>query len=98
MYQRIIYPDSDLHGTRKTRAQPLVCIVMRTTSRSVPGERVKRDRCYWLFATPDFKNQGINMLNYERHLIVVTVICLVIIAVAIVAIVMGVPLPFIGKD
>ena len=36
------------------------------------------------------------MLNYERHLIVVTVICLVIIVVAIVAIVMGVPLPFIG--
>jgi hypothetical protein len=37
------------------------------------------------------------MLNYERHLIVVTVICLVIIAVAIVAIIMDVPLPFIGK-
>jgi hypothetical protein len=37
------------------------------------------------------------MLNYERHLLVVTVICLVIIAVAIVAVVLGVPLPFVGK-
>jgi hypothetical protein len=38
------------------------------------------------------------MLNYERHLIVVTVICLVIIAVAIVAVVLEVPLPFTSKD
>jgi hypothetical protein len=38
------------------------------------------------------------MLNYERHLVVVTVIALVIIAVAIVAIVLEVPLPFIGKQ
>jgi hypothetical protein len=37
------------------------------------------------------------MLNYERHLIVVTVIALVIIAVAIVAIILEVPLPFVGK-
>jgi hypothetical protein len=37
------------------------------------------------------------MLNYERHLLVVTVICLVIIAVAIVAVVLGVPLPFTDK-
>ena len=38
------------------------------------------------------------MLNYERHLVVVTVIALVIIAVAIVAIILEVPLPFIGKS
>lgn len=38
------------------------------------------------------------MLNYERHLVVVTVIALVIIAVAVVAIILEVPLPFIGKD
>jgi hypothetical protein len=38
------------------------------------------------------------MLNYERHLVIVTVICLVIIAVAIVAVILEVPLPFIGKD
>jgi hypothetical protein len=38
------------------------------------------------------------MLNYERHLLVVTVICLVIIAVAIVAVILEVPLPFIGKE
>jgi len=37
------------------------------------------------------------MLNYERHLLVVTVICLVIIAVAVVAVVLGVKLPFIGE-
>jgi hypothetical protein len=37
------------------------------------------------------------MLNYERHLLVVTVICLVIIAVAVVAVVLGVQLPFIGE-
>ena len=37
------------------------------------------------------------MLNYERHLVVVTAICLVIIAVAIVAIILEVPLPFISK-
>jgi len=49
------------------------------------------------FCNDGFQNQGITMLNYERHLIVVTVICLVIIAVAIVAIVMDVPLPFIGR-
>jgi hypothetical protein len=38
------------------------------------------------------------MLNYERHLVVVTVICLVIIAVAVTAVILEVPLPFIGKD
>ncbi len=38
------------------------------------------------------------MLNYERHLVVVTIIALVIIAVAIVAIILEVPLPFIGKQ
>jgi hypothetical protein len=38
------------------------------------------------------------MLNYERHLVVVTVIALVIIAVAVVAIILEVPLPFISKD
>ena len=38
------------------------------------------------------------MLNYERHLVVVTVICLVIIAVAVVAVILEVPLPFVGKD
>jgi len=38
------------------------------------------------------------MLNYERHLVVVTVICLVIIAIAVVAVILEVPLPFIGKD
>ena len=37
------------------------------------------------------------MLKYERHLVVVTVICLVIIAVAIVAVILEVPLPIIGK-
>jgi len=42
--------------------------------------------------------QGIKMLNYERHLLVVTIICLVIIAVAVAAVVLGVPLPFIGKS
>jgi hypothetical protein len=38
------------------------------------------------------------MLNYERHLVIVTVICLVIIAVAIVAVILEVPLPFVGRD
>jgi len=38
------------------------------------------------------------MLNYERHLLVVTVIALVIIVVAIVAIILEVPLPFSGKS
>jgi hypothetical protein len=38
------------------------------------------------------------MLNYERHLLVVTVICLVIIAIAVAAVVLEVPLPFISKD
>jgi len=38
------------------------------------------------------------MLKYERHLLVMTVIALVIIAVAIVAIILEVPLPFIGKS
>jgi hypothetical protein len=38
------------------------------------------------------------MLNYERHLLIVTVIALVIIAVAIVAVILEVPLPFIGKE
>ena len=45
----------------------------------------------------EFQTQGINMLNYERHLIVVTVICLVIIAVAVVAVILEVPLPLIGE-
>ena len=38
------------------------------------------------------------MLNYERHLVVVTIICLVIIAVAVVAVILEVPLPFSAKD
>ena len=38
------------------------------------------------------------MLNYERHLLIVTVIALVIIAVAIVAVILEVPLPFISKE
>jgi hypothetical protein len=38
------------------------------------------------------------MLNYERHLVVVTIVCLVIIAVAVAAVILEVPLPFIGKD
>jgi len=37
------------------------------------------------------------MLKYERHLVVVTIICLVIIAVAVAAVILEVPLPFIGK-
>lgn len=37
------------------------------------------------------------MLKYERHLLVVTVIALIIIAVSIVAIILELPLPFIGK-
>ena len=37
------------------------------------------------------------MLKYERHLLVVTVIALVIIVVAILAIILEVPLPFIGE-
>jgi hypothetical protein len=37
------------------------------------------------------------MLNYERHLLVVTVIALVIIVVAILAIILEIPLPFIGE-
>jgi uncharacterized Tic20 family protein len=43
-------------------------------------------------------NKGIYMLNYERHLVVVTIVCLVIIAVAVAAVILEVPLPFIGKD
>ena len=43
-------------------------------------------------------NKGNYMLNYERHLVVVTIICLVIIAVAVAAVILEVPLPFIGKD
>lgn len=38
------------------------------------------------------------MLNYERHLVVMTIIALVIIAVAVAAVILEVPLPFIGKD
>jgi hypothetical protein len=38
------------------------------------------------------------MLNYERHLLVVTVIALVIIVVAILAIILEIPLPFIGES
>jgi hypothetical protein len=38
------------------------------------------------------------MLNYERHLVVVTIVCLVIIAVAVAAVILEVPLPFVGKD
>ena len=37
------------------------------------------------------------MLNYERHLVVMTIIALVIIAVAVAAVILEVPLPFIGK-
>jgi hypothetical protein len=37
------------------------------------------------------------MLNYERHLLVVTVIALIVIVVAVAAIVLEVPLPFINK-
>jgi len=36
------------------------------------------------------------MLNFERHLMVVSIIALVIIGIAVVAILLEVPLPFIG--
>lgn len=49
------------------------------------------------FCQTRIKTQGINMLNYERHLLVVTVIALIVIVVAVAAIVLEVPLPFIGK-
>lgn len=38
------------------------------------------------------------MLSYERHLVVVIAVLLVILGVSIAAIVFDVPLPFIGKD
>jgi hypothetical protein len=38
------------------------------------------------------------MLNFERHLLVVSVIAVVIIVVAVVAILLEVPLPFLGRD
>lgn len=38
------------------------------------------------------------MLQYERHLIVVTVIALLIIVAAVLAILLEVPLPFIGRE
>lgn len=37
------------------------------------------------------------MLSYERHLLVVTVIALVIILAAILAVIFEVPLPFISR-
>jgi hypothetical protein len=37
------------------------------------------------------------MLKYERHLLVVTIIAVVIIVVAVAAIILEIPLPFIGK-
>ena len=38
------------------------------------------------------------MLNYERHLVVVTVIAVVILAAAVLAILLEIPLPFIGRE
>ena len=38
------------------------------------------------------------MLSYERHLIVVIALVLVILGVSIAAIVFDVPLPFVGKE
>lgn len=38
------------------------------------------------------------MLKYERHLIVVTVIAVVVLAAAVLAILLEVPLPFMGRD
>jgi hypothetical protein len=38
------------------------------------------------------------MLSYERHLLVITVIAVVIIVVAVSAIFMEIPLPFMGKN
>lgn len=37
------------------------------------------------------------MLRYERHLLVVTAIALLIIVIAVLAILLEVPVPFIGK-
>ena len=97
MYQRIIYPDSNLPehtrpGFKCKRAFDEDGIAVRTRRTGI------RRPLLLVIRNAGIQNQGIKMLNYERHLIVVTVICLVIIAVAIVAIIMGVPLPFIGKD
>jgi hypothetical protein len=38
------------------------------------------------------------MLKYERHLVVVTLIAIAVLVVAIAAIVLEVPLPFIGRQ
>ncbi len=38
------------------------------------------------------------MLKYERHLVVVTVIAVVVLAAAVLAILLEVPLPFMGRD
>ena len=38
------------------------------------------------------------MLKYERHLIVVSVIAVVVLAAAVLAILLEVPLPFMGRD
>ncbi len=38
------------------------------------------------------------MLKFERHLVVVTVIAVVVLAAAVLAILLEVPLPFMGRD
>jgi hypothetical protein len=38
------------------------------------------------------------MLKFERHLVVVTIIAVVIIAASVLAILLEVPLPIVGRD
>ena len=38
------------------------------------------------------------MLNYERHLVVVLTIGIVIVVAAVAAVLLGVPLPFLGGE
>jgi hypothetical protein len=96
MQRQIIYPDSDLHKRARLGFKRECAFDEDSGITASPRSTGIQRPLLLIFCNDGFQNQGINMLNYERHLIVVTVICLVIIVVAIVAIVMGVPLPFIG--
>lgn len=86
----ITYPDREYTGQQDPGSPQIACNCLRTAPRP-------RDQAM-LFWQRRVTEQGINMLNYERHLLVVTVICLVIIAIAVAAVVLEVPLPFISKD